>query len=207
VFWLGHRSRRLPALVLASAALSGFGGWWLYKSSSGREGGRVYFGTDTRADALLLGAAVAIWLVSGRRLRIPLTLFFVGIGLLAISVYSASPELARVPISATIGAAIVIGGILDRPRVSALLSWRPLRWTGRISYGLYLWHYPLFALMLPALAMESRGVRLLAASAAAYAAAAASYYLVEPHFLRLNSRVSSARDFPPPLPEPPAQLE
>jgi peptidoglycan/LPS O-acetylase OafA/YrhL len=86
------------------------------------------------------------------------------------------------------GGVILIAGLLQGGWASAVFSWGPLRWTGRISYGLYLWHYPIILIVQPHLLQEPRGVRLAVLALASYAAAAASYYLLERYFLRRKSR-------------------
>jgi len=89
---------------------------------------RVFAGPDTHADGLLFGAALALGITVSRALW-PLLLF----------------ALVPAPFSwiaqggmllAVVGAAAVIS---HPPRV---LTFRPLVATGRISYGLYLWHLP-----------------------------------------------------------------
>jgi hypothetical protein len=72
------------------------------------------------------------------------------------------------------GAVCVAGGPIAR-----VLSVRPMVWMGTVSYGAYLWHYPV-DIELDAARTGLHGVALLAVRVlATFALAAASYYLVE----------------------------
>ena len=67
-----------------------------------------------------------------------------------------------------------------------LLTARPLRAIGRISYGLYLYHLPIFhALLRPA----PSGSRVLIAVTLTLAAATTSYWVVERPILRYGSKL------------------
>lgn len=77
---------------------------------------------------------------------------------------------------------------------AGLMSTAPLRWVGRRSYGLYLWHFPILSLALhqsPSWLPDAG--RVVVGVGASFFVAALSYRIVEHPFLRLKSRFERAR--------------
>ena len=125
---------------------------------------RIYFGTDTHAQSVLVGAALACVLLlaqrrrglagmdptaASRRWRAVATVAGVGGvgGILALSrwvpgtsavAYRGGFLVAGGCTAAVITAAVVV----PRGPLSRLLSVRPAVALGTVSYGVYLWHYP-----------------------------------------------------------------
>lgn len=153
---------RLLALALTGVAASALATYVLAGVASP---GRVYFGTDTRAQELLAGAALAAvlaptwrWLRAAPRARrsprpaarqpLPLLLSLAGLAVLtgvAATADGASSEFRHglLLLTALAAAALLAGVVLDSGQPAArLLATRPLVGIGRISYGLYLWHWP-----------------------------------------------------------------
>jgi SGNH domain (fused to AT3 domains) len=83
-------------------------------------------------------------------------------------------------VSALSAAAIILGAVcVAGGPIARALSVRPLVWMGTVSYGAYLWHYPVF-IELDGGRTGLSGLSLLAVRmVATFALAAASYYLVE----------------------------
>jgi peptidoglycan/LPS O-acetylase OafA/YrhL/CubicO group peptidase (beta-lactamase class C family) len=144
------------SLVAASVALM----VWLYQP--GADPSRMYYGTDTRAAGLLIGAALALaWppqrtpvarRSAGLLLDSAGALAIVGLLVAFLHIYEYHPWLYSGGFLVTaVGTAIVIAAAIH-PRarlVPALLGWQPLRWIGLRSYGIYLWHWPIFMVTRP----------------------------------------------------------
>jgi peptidoglycan/LPS O-acetylase OafA/YrhL len=121
---------------------------------------RAYYGTDTRAQALLVGAAIAIGLTlwreeSGRRWfsRLASVLALAGVAGTA-ALWGTTSETSTFAFSggfmlASLAAGAVVLGCEVAPRslVVRLLELPPLPQWGRISYGVYLWYWPVLLVM------------------------------------------------------------
>jgi peptidoglycan/LPS O-acetylase OafA/YrhL len=158
---------------------------------------RLYYGTDTRADALLFGCFIALIPVTAVGFRQNRWLKFAGVFSAAGLVYliTASNFDGAFLYTGGFTAVALLAGLLifvavnSPPRIlSASLKWSPLRWFGRISYGLYLWHW---------LVVRNTTLYYLghwepwAKLGIALGIASASFYVIERPLNRLKSRFAT----------------
>jgi lysophospholipase L1-like esterase len=161
--------RPLFILCVAAALGSAYEMWALYQGSISTN--RVYLGTDTRSQCLFIGCALAVGLVlltqrshsAGRLAQGELwkpagesgRAFCGAVGIvgamLALSLWSFTDANGSFVFSGgffLIGLATagVILSAVGAPHsiVPRFLSLPPIRYIGQISYGLYIWHWPLF---------------------------------------------------------------
>ena len=173
-------------LALASALLMAV----LYQP--GPDPSRVYYGTDTRAFELLLGAALAaVW--PSRRLRSNITpgarrtidrAGAIGLTVLVLMLCSLdefSPFLYRGGFLLLSLATVLVLAAVVHPasRLGPALGCRPLRWIGVRSYGIYLWHFPVIVLTTPAGAHGFAPARAFLQMAAVVGIAALSWRFIE----------------------------
>ncbi len=112
---------------------------------------RGYYGTDTRAAELLIGALLAIMLTPGRAPQLrrvsdwlaPIALVaFISACVIARVDSSWLHNGGRVLVAA--GSAVLVAASWDEGWLARVLAWGPLPAIGRASYTLYLVHWPVF---------------------------------------------------------------
>ncbi len=188
----------IAAGVVASTALM----WVLYEPFA--DPLRIYYGTDTRAAGLLVGAGLAFvwrpWEHPTKRPEIEQRRWFVALALTAVGlagvvrafiVYDLSPIEADplfrggFLITSLSTAALIAGLVLARTPLSGAMSGPVMRWLGSRSYGIYLWHWPIFMVTRPRIDTDLDGMPLLVLRfALTFVVAEVSYQLVEQPFRR-----------------------
>jgi peptidoglycan/LPS O-acetylase OafA/YrhL len=152
---------------------------------------RAYYGTDTRAQLLLVGALLAIalarWSPERRRGALITTH---GVGLLGAAfvvwsfaqVHDTDAWMYRggYLVFAVAVAALIVSVVQSTSTpLRAVLSLAPVVWLGRISYGVYLWHWPVIVIASPDRTGLSGASLTLVRVGVTLAAATLSFYLVE----------------------------
>jgi peptidoglycan/LPS O-acetylase OafA/YrhL len=157
----------------------------------GGDPSRVYYGTDTRAQSLLIGAALALVLERrrvgatrvGRMLMHTAAIGAAGVLLWAWSRTADDADwLYRggLTVTAVLVAVVITSVTAATPGpLGRLLSLGPVRWIGVISYGLYLWHWPVYIVLSRGRTGLDGPALLAVRLACTVAFATASYYAVE----------------------------
>lgn len=181
---------RLAGVALLGALCSGILMAILYSPSL--DPSRVYYGTDTRALELLIGAALAMvwpshrlrpnvtpqarWMIDGAGIA-----GLVVIGLMFQSVTEFSPFLYRGGFALLGLGSVLTVAALAHPasRLGPIVGCKPMRWIGERSYGIYLWTLPIIVLTSPQGAYGPNLLRAILQVAAIMGVAELSWRYVE----------------------------
>lgn len=209
----GRRAATWVGIVAGTGAVASVAAMVLLHRSAD-DVSRVYFGTDTRAHTVLIGALAAAllsprpvaptvpsasgWSWAPDFLSAPTAVGWpraVRLLLGLVAVVAAANLVAGVALVDgdrswlyegglplfSVAAAILIGHAVLIPEgmVATVLGLSPLRAVGRLSYGLYLWHWPLYLLLTGSRTGLSGAPLLAVRLLATFAVAFASYELVE----------------------------
>lgn len=164
---------------------------------------RLYNGFDTHSSGLLFGAAAAyIMAMPDIPWRIRLAqevakcLPFLTAAVVLMLLFADSRHPAMYLSGNSFAAFVTVLAIFAISEgecgwLRRLLEWRPLVETGRISYGLYIWHYVIFSIMFRDFGFDWWVVNT-AGITFSLAAALLSYQLIERPALTLKTRIAAA---------------
>ncbi len=154
---------------------------------------RLAYGTDLQADGLLLGCALAI-IMHTRPIHLPnlvRPIALAGLVAIAFAVPDPAYRFAGNTLAVLLSVALV-AALVSSSGKDPVFNNRSLGYLGLISYGLYLWHFPILWFLgftdsrpYPGPALAVVGVVL------SVAVAVASYVWVEQRFRRPKARVST----------------
>ena len=171
-------SRRITiSLLVLGIMSSAFLMWTMYQPFE--DPLRVYYGTDTRASGLLIGALLAyIWrpwnaekselFPKGKDALLP-----VGLGALGILIWANMHYTLLMPdadqlfrggflITSIVTAVVIACVVTPNSNLNSILGLAPFVWVGKRSYGLYLWHWPVFQLTRERVDVDINGWELFA---------------------------------------------
>jgi peptidoglycan/LPS O-acetylase OafA/YrhL len=185
------RKRFRVLAILAGVVISAWLMAFLY--APGEDPSRVYYGTDTRAFSLLLGAALAfVWPSQRLSKTLPRYASWVlemagltGVLLLIImfmvtSEFDSFHYQGGMLLLSIITAFVTAALAHPASMLAKWLSVKPMRWIGVRSYGIYLWHYPIIILTTPIINTDGlNGWRITIQIAAIMIISALSYHFVE----------------------------
>ncbi|HEX2145038.1 MAG TPA: acyltransferase, partial [Glycomyces sp.] len=156
-----HRGPGRTIAITAFLVLAAIGSFWMSADWTAADPVWSYFGIHTRAWELAVGALIA---VAAARLRavpgwVAASASWAGLVMIVAAVFVLNEKTvfpgtaAALPVA---GAALVIaaGCVPHRFGAQTLLGIRPAQYIGKVSYGLYLWHWPLIMIGPTVLGLE-----------------------------------------------------
>lgn len=183
VIILGRRVPRLP-LIAAAAGLMLAPVLRMLLWDGGAGAWRVYYGTDTRMDCLLLGCLLAVVVSNRSESAWWRWVWPAGVAAVALACTGLFSPI-WMPTLVTAGACAMIAAVLAGG--ARWLAWSPLRWFGKRSYAMYLWHYPLVYVA----ARTEHQIPMWLAVGLSLLASELSWRVIETPFLRLKNRPTS----------------
>ena len=171
--------------------------WMAYLALGGASINRLYYGTDTRALDLLVGCTLAMLVAArpqpGPRARRVLHWCSPVAVLVLAACWITAGDTNGNPLGwmfkggfllCAVAGAVVLADVrqVEQGGLAKALSVRPVRFVGRISYGLYLWHWPVIVELSPARTGWSGWQLDALRIGASLGLATVSYYLIERPF-------------------------
>ncbi|MBC2251903.1 acetyltransferase [Listeria welshimeri] len=196
----------LLKIVIGLGLLSAI--WMTILYVPGTDPSRVYYGTDTRLFDLLSGCALAfVWPFnrlspnipkrSKAALNIAGTISILFFFLITALVSEYQPFLYRGGLLFVAIMGVVMIATIAHPAsyLSKIFSFKPLRWIGTRSYGIYLWHYPIITLTTPVLEIGQPSIwRSILQVAATFTIAELSFRYIETP-IRKNGFINYFKSF------------
>ena len=189
-------ARRYLLVTLAAVGVASFAASVVI---TGVEAPVAFYSLWTRAWQLALGAVIAVYLMRRHpRLR-PMVATVIGVSglvLIGLAVATINPSVPYPGMAALVpaaGAAMVVLAGHGPSWTGFALARSPLRWLGRISYSLYLWHWPILILGTDLLALHDLWVRVLLALLAVLVADASTRWIEQPFRFRWPAAVAAGR--------------